>query len=217
MRNPINELVRRKLQAYFPPEEVEVRVGPTNLSDGDEEGVGMPLFYIPSRRVMQRLDNVVGPMNWQVKYSTPVNRHKKTDAGVEASIGVRDLHGNWVWKGDVSQNTETEAMKGGYSKAVVRAGVHWGIGRYLYFMGDASDQWQDVEVNYGRTEFKTKPDVPAEFRPENDPNQTKFAQHETRELRSAAQGKSVADVKEVWDEEKSFSQLKDEIESLPNQ
>jgi len=212
MTNPINELVRRELQAYFPPEEVDVRVGPTSM-DGDE-GVGMPLFYIPSRRVMQRLDNVVGPMNWQIQYDTPVNRAQKGDAGVEASIGIRDLNGEWIWKGDVSQNTNTEPMKGGYSKAVVRAGVHWGIGRYLYFMGDAADGWEDVKKEYGRVTFKQKPEVPVEFRPENDPNRTKYAQHEVRELRKAAAGKDPNEIKELWNEEKSFADLKEDIQNL---
>jgi hypothetical protein len=216
MNDPISEIVLRKLQAYFPPDEVEWRVGPTNLDDGDEEGRGMALPYIPARRVQQRLDNVVGPFGWQLKFNEPVNKQKSMPAGVEASIGVRDPFSpdQWVWKADVSQNTQTEPMKGGYSKAVVRAGVAWGVGRYLYYIDQ--DMWVDVEKKYGSVQFKNEPDLPAEFRPENQPSH-RFTNKQTRRLREACKGKSVEAVNEVFDEEKNFQTLLEDIQNLSDE
>lgn len=211
--NPLNEILLNELQAYFPSDQVDVRVGPTSM-DGDE-GVGKPLFYIPARRVQQRLDNVVGPMDWQVEYETPVNREKGgMSAGAEATILIKDpFTHQWVGKSDVSENTDTEGMKGGYSKALVRAGVQWGIGRYLYFLPDMG--WEDVEKKYGHVQFKTEPELPSQYTAEGASGSgSRFTQEETRRLRQAARGKSREEVKEAFDPEKSFSEVLEDIRSL---
>jgi len=214
--NPINEIVLKELQAYFPSDQVECRMGPTGGDDGNgNPEVGKPLFYIPARRVQQRLDNVVGPMGWQIEYNTPVNREKGgMDAGVEATIMIRDpFSGDWVGKADVSQNTGTEPMKGGYSKAMVRAGVQWGIGRYLYHLGDLG--WEDVEQEYGKTVFSDNPSVPRQFTPESGgSNGSPFTQEQTRQLRQASRGKDKGAVKEVFDPSKDFQELLEDIRSL---
>lgn len=211
--DPINEMLRQELQAYFPEDQVDVRVGPTYGGPNEDGFGGKPLFYIPARRVQQRLDNVVGPLNWQVSYSEPVNRHSDQKAGVEATISILDpFTGEWVSKADVSQNTAQDAMKGGYSKAVVRAGVQWGIGRYLYHMPDTG--WEDVEDNYGTTQFVDEPEIPQQFTPSGSSSGSRFTQAQVRRLRNAAEGKDRGDVKEVWSEDKDFQTLLDEIRSL---
>ncbi|MCP3686287.1 MAG: hypothetical protein GY861_26890, partial [bacterium] len=45
------------------------------------------------------------------------------------SIKVKD---DWVTKWDGAENTNIEAIKGGLSDAMKRAGYQWSIGRYLY-------------------------------------------------------------------------------------
>jgi len=213
--NPINDIVLKELQAYFPEDHVECRMGPTGGNDGDgNPEVGKPLFYIPARRVQQRLDNVVGPMGWEISYETPVNREKGgMDAGVEATISICDpFTGEWVSKADVSQNTGTEPMKGGYSKAMVRAGVQWGIGRYLYHLPDTG--WEDVEQQYGSTVFADDPSVPPQFTANGGSSGSQFTQEETRQLRRAARGKDREEVKEAFDPEKSFSEVLDAIRGL---
>jgi hypothetical protein len=179
MRTEIDELVQQQLSRYFPEDEVDVRVGPTG------NGYGMPLFYIPARRVQQRLDNVVGPMNWKVEFDEPVNRTKQEPAGAECTIYIRRTDGEWVGKSDVSPNTDTEGMKGGYSKAMVRAAVQWGIGRYLYFLGDLN--WVETEEKYGRTQFAEQPRLPKEYLPVNE-NKPEYTQEEVRRMREASDG-----------------------------
>jgi len=214
--NPLNEILLKELQAYFPEDQVEYRMGPTGGDDGNgNPEVGKALFYIPARRVQQRLDNVVGPMDWQVEFQEPVNRHSGQKAGAEATILIRDpFTGEWVGKSDVSQNTETEGMKGGYSKAMVRAGVQWGIGRYLYFMPDTG--WEDVTQEYGRTVFDGEPSLPQQYTPAGGNTGSEFTQEQLRQLRQASKGKDKSEVKESFAEnrEDGFQAVLDGIRTL---
>lgn len=108
--------------------------------------IAMALAYLDARDVMDRLDEVCGPENWQSEFT-------ETASGrVICRIGV--LHGNdWVWKADGAGGTQVEAEKGGLSDALKRAAVSWGIGRYLYRM---SAPWVECEVYQkgGKTYFK---------------------------------------------------------------
>jgi hypothetical protein len=111
------------LNAPFAPEDVEWRV--QQKSKDARKPWAMALAYIDNRAIMERLDAVCGKAGWQT-------RATQLDSGgflVEIGIKVGDI---WVWKGDVSDSTDVEAIKGGYSGAMKRAGAQWGIGRYLY-------------------------------------------------------------------------------------
>lgn len=214
MSNPLNEILLKELQAYFPEDQVDVRVGPTYDGSGpDDHGGGKPLFYIPARRVQQRLDNVVGPMDWKVDFTQPVNRSQDGhSAGAEATIYIRDpFTGEWVGKSDVSQNTKTEGMKGGYSKGMVRAGVQWGIGRYLYFMPELG--WEDLN-KYG--EFKNTPSLPQQYTPAGGSSGSEFTQDQLRQLRQASKGKDKAEVKKAFSDNRAegFEAILDAIRSL---
>ena len=125
-----------KLKEPFPAEDIEWRIG-MKTKDGKRARV---LAYITARAVMDRLDEVVGVENWETSYET-VNIGNED--GVECSLSVRvhrkEKQGQetidilkWVSKADVAPLTSFEALKGGYSDALKRAGVQWGIGRYLY-------------------------------------------------------------------------------------
>lgn len=128
-----------KLRAPFPPEIVSWRVGSTNKraweQDKNKPKRGQVLAYIDARDVMQRLDEVVGPFSWQ---SDNVPMSNGTTC---CRIGIRHPEtGEWVWKsdgagatGNIDNENEREmAQKGGYSDALKRAAVLWGIGQYLY-------------------------------------------------------------------------------------
>ena len=82
--------------------------------------------YIEARDVMDRLDEVCGAENWQVKYYTVNNLFF-------AAIGIK-VNDDWVWKADTGTESNMEAEKGHVSDAFKRAAVHWGIGRFLYRM-----------------------------------------------------------------------------------
>lgn len=86
--------------------------------------------YIDARDVMDRLDEVVGPENWQDKYEV-------INGQLFCSIGIY-LNDQWVWKTDTGTESQTEKEKGLVSDAFKRAAVKWGVGRFLY----------DLEIQY---------------------------------------------------------------------
>jgi hypothetical protein len=120
----------QQLRAPFPPERVSWRVGSTNK----EKTKGLALAYIDSRDVQDRLDDVMGPENWQ-------NRFPHANGKTVCEIGLR-LGGEWVWKSDGAGDTDVEAEKGALSDAFKRAAVKWGVGRFLY---DVDSPWVEIE------------------------------------------------------------------------
>jgi len=108
------------LSECFPPYRIRWRVGARTK----DKSKGMGLAYLDARDVTDRLDNVCGPANWQDRY---------THAGQKTccEIGIR-INGEWIWKSDGAGDTDIEGNKGAFSDAFKRAGVKWGIGRYLY-------------------------------------------------------------------------------------
>lgn len=83
------------------------------------------LLYIKARCVMNKLDKMFGPMNWQRK-------HYECCGSSYCSIGIRTETGEWIWKDDVGEKTQLSAEKGESSDSFKRAAVNWGIGRELY-------------------------------------------------------------------------------------
>ena len=119
-----------ELLAPFPVDEIEWRVGATN--QGKTKGIA--LAYLNARTVMDRLDNVCGPQNWQCRYP-----HANGKTCCEIGIKIDD---EWIWKSDGAGDTDFEGVKGAFSDAFKRAAVRWGIGRYLY---DLDAPWVDIE------------------------------------------------------------------------
>lgn len=140
-----------KLSIPFPAEKIHWRVGSTNKKKvaretGNQNAKptkGIPLAYIDARDVMERLDIVCGPGNWQCRYPF---------TGC-CEIGIK-IDGEWVWKANGAGVTDYEAEKGQYSDAFKRAAVLWGIGRYLY---DLPNTWVDLD-DWGNP--KQKPTLP---------------------------------------------------------
>lgn len=118
------------LHKPFPAAEIEWRVGSTN---GDKTS-GLALAYLTARHVMERLDAVCGPENWQDRYEF---HGARTVCYLSLRIGEE-----WVTKADGAGDSDVEAEKGAISDALKRAAVKWGVGRYLYDLGNI---WVDVE------------------------------------------------------------------------
>ena len=116
----------KRLATPFDPKEIDWRIG--QAGSRDNKPWAKVLAYIDARAVMDRLDDVVGPGNWK-------DRYWREGAGVMCGLAIR-INGEWVEKVDGSDETDIEAFKGGISKAMVRTAVKWGIGRYLYNLGD---------------------------------------------------------------------------------
>jgi len=82
--------------------------------------------YIDARDVMDLLDEVCGSGNWQSDF-------KDIGGQTFAGIGIK-IENEWVWKWDTGSESNIEKEKGQASDSLKRAGVQWGIGRFLYEM-----------------------------------------------------------------------------------
>jgi hypothetical protein len=116
-----------KLQERFSAEDIEWRIGRAGLSLKGQL-YGTVLAYITNRAIQNRLDDVCGPANWRNEYR---EWNVGGKPGVLCGISIR-IGDEWVTKWDGAENTEIEPVKGGLSDSMKRAGVQWGIGRYLY-------------------------------------------------------------------------------------
>jgi hypothetical protein len=120
------EMNLARLKAPFSTEEIEWRIQKSGIGQKTNKPYAMVLAYVSNRAIQERLDDVVGPENWQNQFAPAPNGE-----GVICRIGIK-INGEWVWKEDGAENTMFEAIKGGLSAAMKRAAVQWGIGRYLY-------------------------------------------------------------------------------------
>ncbi len=108
----------------------------------------LAVAYIDARDVAERLDDVVGPLSWQVD-------HKQVDGQIVTGLALRDPETQeWVWKWDSgfvggadseSQDDQMKARKGTMSDGLKRAAVLWGIGRYLYRLPKI---WVDFDAEH---------------------------------------------------------------------
>jgi hypothetical protein len=117
----------QKLQDKFAPADIEWRIGRAGYTRAGKL-YGTVLAYVTNRAIQNRLDAVCGPENWRNEFREWSTGGKQ---GVLCGISVR-IGDEWVTKWDGAENTDIESVKGGLSDAMKRAGVQWGIGRYLY-------------------------------------------------------------------------------------
>jgi hypothetical protein len=122
------------LKKPFLPDLIDWRVGSTTK----DKSKGMALAYIDARTVMQRLDEVCGPENWQCDYPHAAQK-------TVCRIGIR-INNEWVWKANGAGDSDIEAEKGALSDAFKRAAVLWGIGQYLY---DLESPWVTLDTRTG--------------------------------------------------------------------
>lgn len=123
----------KKLAEPFPAGDIEWRVARAGV-DKKEKVYCMVLAYITARAISNRLDEVVGPENW---CNTPLQVNEVRVGVWAMQVGISILVGDrWVTKYDVSESTNIEPAKGGFSGAMKRAGAQWGIGRYLYHLSE---------------------------------------------------------------------------------
>jgi len=92
------------------------------FSERKAEALCIP--YIDARDVMDLLDEVCEPQNWQSDF-------KGAGDLLMGGVGIK-VEDEWLWKWDTGTETRIEKDKGHASDAFKRASVHWGIGRFLY-------------------------------------------------------------------------------------
>jgi hypothetical protein len=179
---------------------------------------GIALCYIDARDVENRLDEVVGVGNWETRYEY----HGNTCVCYLTIDGVTKANG--------SGDTAVEAEKGAISKAFVRAGSSWGIGRYLY---NAENIWVELD-EWGKikqTEYKkldkmldriSKGEV---VNGEKEATKQKNAQKPKntiieRTKKAVAEKQTVEELNELWNEkivphiQKESEKVKDECQLI---
>lgn len=128
----LEEIINR-LKEPFPFKEMECKVQATN----NDKTKGLAVFYIDSRAIQNRLDEIVGPFNWRNEYM--LWQDKAQICGISIYDETRQM---WITKYDGAENTDYEPIKGGLSDSLKRAAVMWGLGRYLY---DIDGLWVEIE------------------------------------------------------------------------
>lgn len=121
-----------QLQEPFQPNDIKWRVLRADIDYDDKPFVDV-CPYISKRAMQQRLDDVLGPENW-CNTSLQVSHVGGNDYSMQVGISI-NIAGTWVTKFDVSQCTDIEPVKGGFSTAAKRAACQWGVGRYLDHLG----------------------------------------------------------------------------------
>ncbi len=120
--------ILRELKEPFESHEIEWRAQRTVKTRNGWKAIVMP--YVTNRAIQNRLDKVFG-LFWSNEYFDWGNN------GVKCVIKAK-IEDEWVSKEDGAENTDVESIKGGFSSAMKRAAVQWGIGRYLY---ELDSQW----------------------------------------------------------------------------
>jgi len=161
----------------------------------------LALAYLDARDVMDRLDDVCGPENWQTEFS------ETAKGRVLCRLGIR-VDGEWIWKSDGAGNTDVEGEKGGISDALKRAAVSWGIGRYLYRLPNVWcpcetyngkwSKWTDDPWNHVRGQQKAPPRKPADKakRPMSDAEKRDWIKDKI------AEASTLDDFVALWESEK---------------
>lgn len=146
--------IAKELAKPFHPDDIEWRVGSTNA----DKTRGLALAYVTNRAIQNRLDEVFGPFGWQNQF-----REWKVTSQI-CGISVWDVEKKeWITKWDGADDSQTEAVKGGLSDSMKRAGYQWGIGRYLY---NLESQWMPIEQRGKTYVLKEIPHLPEWALPE---------------------------------------------------
>lgn len=105
--------------------------------------VATVMAYIDQRDLMDALDTHC-TYGWQKKY-------EEIAGNLFCSIGINMPDGTTQWRSDCGVESNQDAEKGRASDAAKRAGVNWGVGRFLY----------DMKIQYVTTnEAKTASNYP---------------------------------------------------------
>jgi hypothetical protein len=139
--------IAARLAEPFPAAEVHWKPGSVSGTRA------LALAYITARAVMDRLDEVLGVDGWEATYEPLAN------GSVVCTLSCR-IAEHLVRKQDVGspseQDDEGDRTKAGFSDALKRAAVHFGVFRYGYRLGR---QWVDYDPQ--KRQFIRQPVLPA--------------------------------------------------------
>jgi len=126
-----------ELKKPFSELDIEWRIGRCGMKN--DEPWAMALAYITARAIHDRLDEVCEPHKWQLRYREHLGE-------TVCEIGIK-FDNEWIWKSGGGAHTDFEPFKGGLSSAEKRAGVPWGIGRYLYKLPETFVKCSLIKTN----------------------------------------------------------------------
>lgn len=90
----------------------------------NEEPHMKPLFYLNRTHVIERLDEVLSPLDWSDEYF-------QAGSATVCKLSIR-IGDTWYSKSDASGDTDIGGEKGAATGALKRAASKWGVGSYLY-------------------------------------------------------------------------------------
>lgn len=169
------------------------------------------MYYITARTLMNRLDNVLGPENWWDDY-TPLEN------SVMCRLTIRLPNGETLTKMDAGgyagMADSGDDDKSGYSDAFKRAGVKFGVARYLYRDGVAA--LRRPAFNVVRPEDDSPTEAPPTLPPAPwSPGQPTGLDEAARELRGAVGDLPVVEAELLAPEpewESIYATLRKEVE-----
>jgi hypothetical protein len=128
----------KKLNVPLPIESVDFRVQSINKG-----GYATILAYKDARVDMNRLDEVVGCLNWK-------REHIVIDGSMYCRVSIYNQDTKeWIWKEDVGTESMADKEKGLASDSFKRACFNWGIGRELY-------DYPRIQIKLQKNEFEDK-------------------------------------------------------------
>lgn len=139
-QSPSKEIDTAKLREPLRADQIDFRVQSINKG-----GYATILAYKDARADMQRLDDVVGPLNWK-------REHTQGNHNCIVSIWNAEIC-QWISKEDTGTESNTEAKKGLASDSFKRACFNLGIGRELY-------DYPSIQVKLLKDEWELKGDKP---------------------------------------------------------
>lgn len=170
-----NTKVMEGLKAPFSYDEIEWKVQSATERNGEISILVVP--YLNARVIMDRLDTTCGAL-WKSDFKQMIiETSKGQKQGFSCILSIK-IEGEWISRVDGAEISDIESIKGGYSNALKRAAVQWGIGRYLY---DLPNFWVPLlpkgKCNvYGQFKISGQkkqisgkfnpPTIPAKFLPE---------------------------------------------------
>jgi len=203
------------LSQPFPHDDIEWRV---SRSGHGKRGIYcVVLAYITARAIQKRLDEVCSVENWKLEEPRIIEVNGKSVFSCGISIRIAD---EWVTKWDVSEPTNIEPAKGGFSGAMKRAGAQWGIGRYLYYLDETWAEVSDVQPEGSRKWNRAKlskrgeeavfyywknPSLPAWALPKEPEHE--ITGTELEDLKQSWRAKFASDVKNTKDLREGFSRF----------
>lgn len=176
------------LRAPFDPDnEIEWRVQRVNKNNS-----AVLVAYVTARAIMDRMDAVFGVDGWSVRYETVViGKHE----GFLCTITTANCE-----KQDISDLSDIEALKGGVSGALKRCAVLFGIGRYLYDLGEEYAEIKDgrgpkgsisVKKSDGTYGYVQRPRLPEWARPAPPPKEKAAPVEPAKEAPEGSAGQVV--------------------------